>query len=113
MALIYVLQLLPSHTTNKKPWKSASCYTLDFYKRFFDVDTEQVLFRIRSSCWPIHNKFLSQIQGKGDLYGPIWIGTTLIFVVAMVGNIVDWKDSFERNEQDAWKYDFNKGFYCT
>jgi hypothetical protein len=50
-------------------WKSASCFSLDYYRRFFDVDTEQVAFRIRSSFWPHKNQFLTQIEGKGDLYG--------------------------------------------
>jgi len=26
----------------------------------------------------------------------------------MAGNIVDWKESYTKGEQDAWKYDFNK-----
>lgn len=37
--------------------------------QFFDVDTEQVLSRIRSSLWPYKNTFLNNIKGRGDLYG--------------------------------------------
>ena len=51
---------------------------------------------------------MEQIQDKGDLYGPIWVTTTLIFVMAMAGNIVDWKESHKQETADAWRYDFNK-----
>ena len=33
------------------PWKDATCFSLDYYRQFFDIDTEQVVFRIRSSFW--------------------------------------------------------------
>lgn len=96
------------NNNNNPVWKDATCFSLDYYRQFFDVDTEQVVFRIRSSFWPINNKFMEQIQDKGDLYGPIWVTTTLIFVTAMAGNIVDWKNSYGQDSADAWRYDFNK-----
>lgn len=55
------------NNNNNPVWKDATCFSLDYYRQFFDVDTEQVIFRIRSSFWPINNKFMEQIQDKGDL----------------------------------------------
>ena len=49
--------------------ETSSYLSSDFYKQFFDIDTEQVISRIKSSFWPVKNQFLSQIKNKGDLYG--------------------------------------------
>ena len=54
-------------------------------------------------------RFLKSIEGKGDLYGPFWVATTLIFAIAFSGNIVDYKNSVGKGEQDVWRYDFDKG----
>jgi hypothetical protein len=94
--------------TGADPWKDASYFSLDYYKQFFDVDTDQVVFRIKSSFWPIKNTFMAQVAGKGDMYGPIWVSSTLIFMMAFAGNIVDWKESYKTNNVDGWHYDFNK-----
>lgn len=80
--------------------------------------------------WPYKNTFLKTISGKGDLYGtfcsgndgqiasimtrfgqmtgPFWVASTLIFVIAFAGNIVDYNNSYARGQQDAWRYDFSK-----
>lgn len=89
--------------------ENPSCISLDYYKQYFDVDTEQVLFRLKSSFWPLNEtRFLKSIEGKGDLYGPFWVATTLIFAIAFSGNIVDYKNSVGKGEQDVWRYDFDK-----
>ncbi len=86
-----------------------SCLSIDFYKKYFDVDTEQVLFRLKSSFWPFNKtRFIKSIEGKGDLYGPFWVATTLVFAIAFSGNIVDYKNSVGKGEQDVWRYDFDK-----
>eukprot|EP00040_Diaphanoeca_grandis_P027931 m.160091 g.160091 ORF g.160091 m.160091 type:complete len:327 (-) comp31170_c1_seq10:442-1422(-) len=102
--------LLPTPTPSSSSSRmfGATCLSLDFYKPYFNVDTEQVVFRIKSSFWPYKNTFLRSIEGKGDLYGPFWVATTLIFVIALAGNIVDYNNSFKKGEQDAWHYDFDK-----
>jgi len=87
---------------------SASCFTLEYYQKFFDVDTEQVQYRLKASVWPYKNAFLRTISGKGDLYGPFWVASTLIFVIAFAGNIVDYKNSYAKGQQDVWRYDFGK-----
>eukprot|EP00038_Savillea_parva_P013252 m.7763 g.7763 ORF g.7763 m.7763 type:complete len:333 (-) comp2475_c0_seq2:198-1196(-) len=85
-----------------------SCFSIEYYQKFFDVDTEQVQYRLKASVWPYKNAFLKTISGKGDLYGPFWVASTLIFVIAFAGNIVDYNNSYARGEQDVWRYDFSK-----
>ena len=55
------------------------------------------------------------------MLGPFWISTTLIFAVAMSGNIASWNEAAPEL-RDAWHYDFGKcrlselqiaHFHCT
>lgn len=67
----------------------AGFWTFDFYQSFFDVDTSQVLDRIRGSLmpWPGHNFVRHRLRNRPDLYGPVWICATLAFVLAVSGNL--------------------------
>ncbi|KAL7057927.1 hypothetical protein AAHC03_016534 [Spirometra sp. Aus1] len=69
-----------------------SIFHLDFYKSYFDVDTNQVLKRLCSSVWPFSKEcsLYSSLQPTPDLYGPFWITVTLIFSVAFAGSIREY-----------------------
>ncbi|XP_006002615.1 protein YIPF1 isoform X2 [Latimeria chalumnae] len=69
--------------------KSAPFWTFEYYQTFFDVDTYQVLDRIKGSVLPIPGKNFVRlyIRSNPDLYGPFWICATLVFAIAISGNI--------------------------
>lgn len=64
-------------------------WTFDYYQSFFDVDTSQVLDRIKGSLLPHpgHNFVRHHLRNRPDLYGPFWICATLAFVLAVTGNL--------------------------
>lgn len=64
-------------------------WTFDYYQGFFDVDTSQVLDRIKGSLLPhpSHNFVRYHLRNRPDLYGPFWICATLAFVLAVTGNL--------------------------
>lgn len=64
-------------------------WTFDYYQSFFDVDTSQVLDRIKGSLLPHpgHNFVWHHLRNRPDLYGPFWICATLAFVLAVAGNL--------------------------
>ncbi|XP_013360627.1 PREDICTED: protein YIPF2 isoform X4 [Chinchilla lanigera] len=64
-------------------------WTFSYYQRFFDVDTAQVLDRIKGSLLPRpgHNFVQHHLRNHPDLYGPFWICATLAFVLAVTGNL--------------------------
>ncbi|XP_014652445.1 PREDICTED: protein YIPF2 isoform X2 [Ceratotherium simum simum] len=64
-------------------------WTFSYYQSFFDVDTSQVLDRIRGSLLPRpgHNFVRHHLRNRPDLYGPFWICATLAFVLAISGNL--------------------------
>lgn len=68
--------------------KVAPFWTFEYYQTFFDVDTHQVLDRIKGSVLPIpgRNFVRLYVRSNPDLYGPIWICATLIFTITISGN---------------------------
>lgn len=65
---------------------SHSRFTFDFYKKYFDVDTSEVLGRIQQASTPTERQFLHNIN-NAELYGPIWMPASISFLLFACGNI--------------------------
>ena len=63
------------------------CLTLEFFQRYFDVTTEDIKKRLLTSLLPCSRSFYAMYKEKPDLYGPFWIYTTLVIVLAVAGNL--------------------------
>ncbi|KAF2201957.1 Yip1 domain-containing protein [Delitschia confertaspora ATCC 74209] len=61
-------------------------WNLSFYAQAFDVDTVEVLRRCTSTIYPRAN-FLDILEGNPDLYGPVWIATTVVIILFLTGTI--------------------------
>jgi len=79
-------------------WRSwVACCSVEAYSQYFDVDTADVAERLKASLLKFHqpDQFRTAVVGdaptetlKGpDLYGPVWIAMTLVFVLAATSNI--------------------------
>jgi hypothetical protein len=77
-------------------------WTLSFYAQFFDVDTSSVLSRCWAALYPRAN-FLDVLEGNPDLYGPIWIATTVVFILFLGGTISKYLST---TSGDPFVYDF-------
>lgn len=86
-----------------------SFWTLEYYQQFFDVNTKDVLDRIIASVVPTRSDIIAKT--KPDLYGPFWISITLIFTIAISGNIANYLQY--ANEKYHWKYDFHLVSYAA
>ncbi|KAK2972486.1 hypothetical protein RJ640_017658 [Escallonia rubra] len=80
-------------------------FTIAAYKPYFDVDTSDVLERIKDSLLPFSGSFNEKTANTPDLYGPFWICTTLIFVAASIGTFVTYVAHKLQNKE--WDYDIN------
>uniref|UniRef100_A0A1B6DHK5 Protein YIPF n=1 Tax=Clastoptera arizonana TaxID=38151 RepID=A0A1B6DHK5_9HEMI len=87
---------------------SMSIWSLEYYQRLFDVNTDQVLERILWSMFPKPgvNYLQHHIQSKPDLYGPFWICVTLVFTIAISGNLANYLQT-AASRSYHWKYDFH------
>lgn len=67
-----------------------------FYQPYFDIDTADVVSRISSSIFYCRREenFLVSMKDKPDAYGPFWIATTLIFIVAVTSHVNSWLSSW-------------------
>lgn len=63
-------------------------WTFEYYQSFFNVDTMQVLDRVKGSVMPSpgRNFIKHHLRSNPDLYGPFWICVTLVFSVVISGN---------------------------
>ncbi|XP_041849010.1 protein YIPF1 [Melanotaenia boesemani] len=83
-------ELLPGQKKNAPFW------TFEYYQRFFDVETHHVKERIIGSVlpWPGKNFIQIYLRKNPDIYGPFWICTTLVFAVAISGNVSNFVFNF-------------------
>ncbi|XP_044255285.1 protein YIPF1 [Tribolium madens] len=95
-----------------EPSAQKSFWTLEYYQQFFDVETRDVLDRIIASITPKRDTSLKHhLRDKPDLYGPFWISVTLIFTIAISGNIANYLQ--HTNSQYHWKYNFQLVSYAA
>ena len=97
--------------------KQESVFSFGYYQRLFDVDTEDIVARLAWSALP-RPKFTSnfakdKIKSKPDLYGPFWICVTLIFSVAIAGNVgnfqIGWRLESQIQSDSKAKFDNHSG----
>ncbi|XP_057549855.1 uncharacterized protein LOC130828080 [Amaranthus tricolor] len=80
-------------------------FSVAAYKPYFDVDTSDVLERIKESLFPWKGTFTELISNSPDLYGPFWICTTLIFIAASIGTFVTYVS--HKLQSKEWNYDIS------
>ncbi|KAL5286539.1 YIPF1 family protein [Megaselia abdita] len=91
-----------------------SFLTMEYYQQFFNVDTMMVLERISNSMIPKRapsNYLRSHISLNPDLYGPFWIQVTLIFSIAISGNIANYLQ--KAGDGFKWHYNFHLVSYAA
>ncbi|KAF5184226.1 Yipf1-like protein, partial [Thalictrum thalictroides] len=97
---------VPGGSSEEPPCRGwLSIFTVAAYKPYFDVDTSDVLDRIKESLIPFRGSFTEKTATNPDLYGPFWICTTLIFVAASIGTFVTYVA--HKLQKKEWDYDIN------
>lgn len=100
---------LDSHA-NAEPTEMTqhSIWQIEYYQKYFDVNTTEVFAKLRGSMTPTFNQnyFNNQIRPNPDLYGPFWVTMTLIFTIAITGNFVSFIENF--GSDFKWHTDFHK-----
>ena len=83
---------LPATANETKSSEQVQFWQIEYYQKYFQVDTQQVAERLIGSITPRPNKsyFDSTIRQNPDLYGPFWVCVTFILTVAISGNIVNY-----------------------
>ncbi|GFP86354.1 protein yipf1 homolog, partial [Phtheirospermum japonicum] len=98
----------PSDGGGQQPtnnWKGL--FSISSYTQYFNVDTDIVLNRLISSLYPTTGDFVSKIDANPDLYGLVWISTTLVFVIASLGNCATYLMQKKGDQSSSWTFDVN------
>ncbi len=83
-----------------------TCFSVEFYRPLFDVDTVEVLQRARVPFAPfLFPSFFELIEDKPDLYVPFWGSTTLVFLMGIMANFASW--AAHEATDSIWHYDFS------
>eukprot|EP00466_Bigelowiella_natans_P000674 jgi/Bigna1/85019/estExt_fgenesh1_pg.C_10616 len=86
--------------------KNPSCCSLAYYKQFFNVTSTQIVRRLIRSIDVRPDAPLFYVDdSKPDMYGPFWVCTTLVFLMAATGNVAHY---IESSKKELWKYDSRK-----
>ncbi|KAF4302092.1 hypothetical protein GTA08_BOTSDO06137 [Botryosphaeria dothidea] len=78
-------------------------WSIGYYQQFFDVDTNEVLKRCWAAIFPLRSNFLDVLEGNPDLYGPVWIATTVVMILFLTGTMSQY---LARAGDDHFPYDF-------
>jgi len=98
----------PPPPENYKPWN------VEYYRFLFNVNTKQVLHRIGRSLIPYPPTFFDSIQPNPDMYGPFWIASTVVFLLAATGNIATYLNAVVQDASSGnWTYNLNKLSYAA
>lgn len=97
------------------PSPTPSIFSIERYKLLFNVDTSDVLDRLlASTAFFFRGDFLEKTEANPDLYGPFWVASTLVFVMAAVGNLISYfnfkaaQPDVTREGETIWYIDADK-----
>ncbi|KAL8119684.1 hypothetical protein AgCh_016974 [Apium graveolens] len=93
---------------NEQPFVNSwrGVFSISSYMQYFNVDTDIVLNRVTSSLFP-NGDFFSKIDANPDLYGLVWISTTLVFLIASLGNCATYLMLKTSDINNSWSFDVN------
>jgi hypothetical protein len=88
------------------PTSNASVWSLEYYRVFFNVSTSDIRGRLLKSFAP--KGLMYERTQVPDLYGPFWIATTLVVILAVTGNFASYIHFLPTDKDVEWTYDFEK-----
>ncbi|XP_011868187.1 PREDICTED: protein YIPF1 [Vollenhovia emeryi] len=111
VGIVEDLQGIPDKTEDTA---QRSFWTIEYYQKFFNVNTSDVLERLKRSMIPhgSDNYLLTHIRPNPDLYGPFWICVTLVFSIAISENMANYLQTASSTKYH-WRYDFHVVSYAA
>ncbi|XP_075527458.1 protein YIPF1 isoform X5 [Dermacentor variabilis] len=105
------LQLLNRERDASAP----SFWKFSYYQSLFDVTTNDVLRRLLWSAIPQFSSpsYLEKhIRPNPDLYGPIWVGLTLVVTTSVSSNVASYLETAGQSK-DFWHTDYTRVSFAS
>jgi hypothetical protein len=80
--------------------------SVEYYRPYFDVDSDDVLSRLRRALVPLQADWFEHVGKRPDLYGPLWICATLVFLIAATSNFGSYL-AHDATGEKPWQHDFS------
>jgi hypothetical protein len=94
------------HAKKPKLKKTGWIFSAAYYQQFFDVDAEDVSRRTTFVLLtPWRNTFHDLLEDTPDLYGPVWMCATLVFLIAMGGQYASYLSEGDARKKAEWNFD--------
>ncbi len=77
---------------------------LGFIGKYFDVELNDIKLKLKGAILPFNKSFYQSIEINADLYGPFWIFTTIIFLIALIGSFTNYMNS---EDKEKFVYNYN------
>lgn len=77
---------------------------LGFIGKYFDVEINDIKSKLKGAIIPFNKSFYQSIEINADLYGPFWIFTTIIFLIALIGSFTNYMNS---EDKEKFVYNYN------
>lgn len=107
-----ILPAMKKVSAAKSRWErcSFSCCSITHYQQFFEVSTQEVFSRVKRASIPVcftKPFYLPKPVEKPDLYGPFWICTTVVILLAAASNFTDWIYFKSSSDHPVWRANFS------
>ena len=77
---------------------------LQFIGKYFNVELNDLKLKLKGAIIPFNKSFYQSIEVNADLYGPFWTFTTIIFLIALIGNFSSY---IHAEDKEKFVYDYN------
>ena len=71
--------------------------------KYFNVELHDLKLKLKGSIIPFNKSFYQSILINADLYGPFWTFTTIIFLIALIGNFSSY---IHAEDKENYIYDY-------
>lgn len=82
---------------------------LGFIGKYFNVELNDVISKLKGACIPFNKSFYESVENTPELYGPFWTFTTIIFLIALIGNFNSY---IHAEDKENYVYDYNNVPYA-
>ena len=72
--------------------------------KYFNIELNDLKLKLKGAIIPFNKSFYQSIEINSDLYGPFWIFTTIIFLIALIGNVTSY---FQAEDKENYVYNYN------
>lgn len=86
----------PPHIFQEPGHSRASFWEIEYYSYLFQVETSDVVERMKAAIIPTRSRFFDLIGDVPDLYGPFWIPTSTLFLMFTMGSLADFSEHLPR-----------------